>query len=199
MLDRRGFGADRVIEREWAVDLRSGDLATIGHLAQSRGLDRRRHGGVDALRGGEDRHADLGDTHGVRQVDGVLDDVDLVGESRRDRHRGVGDDQGVGVAGHVHDEALRNAPSGAQAGLARHHGGHDLIGVQAALHQRFGAARPHDLHRLGRRSLAVGGVDELEGADVELGARGHLAYASLGAHQDGDDQLKPRRLDRALQ
>ena len=47
---------------------------------------------------------------------------------------------GVRVAGHVHDEAMADPPRRAQAGLALDHRAHQLVGVQAALHQRLGAA-----------------------------------------------------------
>ena len=55
------------------------------------------------------------DAHGLREVDRVLDDVDLVLQCRRDIHRGVGDDQRIGMAGHIHDEAMADAPGGADA------------------------------------------------------------------------------------
>ena len=71
----------------------------------------------------------------VRKVDGVLHDVDLVLERRRDVDGGIGDDQGLVVARHVHDEAMADAPGRADAGLARHDGAHQFVGVQAALHQ----------------------------------------------------------------
>ena len=98
----------------------------------------------------------------MREVDGVLDDVDLVLERRRDVHGGVGDDQRLRMAGHVHDEAMADAARGADAGLARHHGAHQFVGVQAALHQRLGAAAAHEFDRLGRRIVAVQRIDDLE-------------------------------------
>ena len=62
---------------------------------------------------------------------------------------------GLGMARHVHDEAVADASRRADAGVARHDGAHQLVGVQAALHQGLGAARAHELDRLGRRIVAV--------------------------------------------
>ena len=73
--------------------MRAGDLAAVGHLAQRRRLDRRRHLRVDRLHRAQDRDAHLGDAQRMREVDRVLHDVDLVLQRRRDVHRGVGDDQ----------------------------------------------------------------------------------------------------------
>ena len=42
------------------------------------------------------------------------------------------------MARHVHHEAVADAARGAQPRLALHHRAHQLVGVQAALHQRFG-------------------------------------------------------------
>ena len=41
--------------------------------------------------------------------------------------------------------------------VARHHGAHQFVGVQAALHQRLGVAAAHLLDRLRRRIVAVRG------------------------------------------
>ena len=76
-------------------------------------------------------------------------------ERRRDVHGGVGDDQGLGMARHVHDEAVADAPGGADAGIARHDRAHQLVGMQAALHQGFGPPGAHQLDRLGGRIVAV--------------------------------------------
>ena len=47
--------------------------------------------------------------------------------------------------GHVHHEAVADAPRGAQARLAPDDRAHQLVGVQAALHQRLGLALAHQL------------------------------------------------------
>jgi hypothetical protein len=48
---------------------------------------------------------------------------------------GVGDEQRLGVGRHVHDEDVADAPGRPQAGLAGGHRAHQLVGMQAALHQ----------------------------------------------------------------
>ena len=57
----------------------------------------------------------LGSAERMGEVDRVLDDVDLVLQRRSDVHRRVGNDQRLGVGGHVHDETVADAPRGAQA------------------------------------------------------------------------------------
>ncbi len=69
--------------------------------------------------------------------------------------------------------------------VARDHGAHQLVGMQAALHQRLGPPAAHQLDRLGGRIVAVRGVDDLEGADVERGLARDVAEARGGADQDG--------------
>ena len=49
------------------------------------------------------------------QVDGVLDDVALGIEIREDVDRRVGDEQGLGIGRHIHDEDMADAPVGAKA------------------------------------------------------------------------------------
>ena len=56
LLDLRGLEADRVVERQRAVEDAAGDLAAVGHLAQRGRLDRRRHLRIDRLHRREDRH-----------------------------------------------------------------------------------------------------------------------------------------------
>ena len=97
----------------------------------------------------------------MRQVDGVLHDIDLVIEGRRDVHRGIRDDQRIRVVRHVHDEAVADPAGGPNAGLSRHHGSHQFVGVQAALHQRLDTPGSHQLHRLRRGVVAVVRFDDL--------------------------------------
>ena len=107
------------------------------------------------------------------EVDGVLDDVHLVFHGREDVDRGIGDEDGAIEARHVHDEAVADAPAGAQAGGALDHGAHQFVSVQAALHQQFGAAFAYQLHRrLGRRH-AVRRIDQLVTGNVQLRLRRH--------------------------
>ncbi len=45
------------------------------------------------------------------EIDSVLDDVALGHEVWRDVHRGIGDEQSLWMAGHIHDEDVADAPS----------------------------------------------------------------------------------------
>ena len=62
---------------------------------------------------------------------------------------------------------MTEAPPGAQAGLARDDRAEQFVGVQAALHQQFGLALPHQFHRLRGGGAAVGSVDDLDRAEVD--------------------------------
>ena len=57
---------------------------------------------------------------------------------------------------------------GANAGLSRHYSAHQLISVQAALHQRLDLAGCHKLYRLGGRVFTMLGIHELDRTDVDV-------------------------------
>ena len=101
---------------------------------------------------------------------------------------------------HVHHEAVADAPRGAQAGLAPHHGGHQLVGVQAALHQRLGLALAHQLHRRGRGRLAVRRLDDLGAGQVDAvrggDARGCARAGRPGTARSGPSGPPPSPLQR---
>ena len=128
------------------------------------------------------------------EIDGVLDDVALGHQVRRDVHGGVGDEQRLGMVGHVHDEDVADAPAGAQPGLALRDLGQQLVRVQAALHEELRLALAHERDGLLGRRLAVRRVDDLDAAEVErfLGDRGDLAF---GTDQDRHDQSGLGRLE----
>ena len=101
------------------------------------------------------------------KVDRVLTDVDLVFERRCDVDGRVGDDQHLVVGRHVHDEHVTDAAARPQSGVARHHGAEQLVGVQAALHQQFGFAEPHEFNRLRGRRVAVRRIDDARLAEID--------------------------------
>ena len=78
LLDPGRAQVDGVVQRQRPVEHAAGDLAALGHLAQRRGLDRRRHLRIDGLHRRQDRHLGLFPTQRARQVDRVLHDVHLV-------------------------------------------------------------------------------------------------------------------------
>jgi hypothetical protein len=71
-----------VVEGQRAVEQAALDLAAVGHLAQRGGIERGLDLRVDRLHRRQDGHLGFGDADDVRQVDGVLDDVDLVFQRR---------------------------------------------------------------------------------------------------------------------
>ena len=77
-LIRAAVEVDRVVERQRAVEDAAGDLPAVGHLAQRAGFDRGRHVRIDRLHRRQDRHVRHRPAQGVREIDRVLDDVDLV-------------------------------------------------------------------------------------------------------------------------
>ncbi len=102
------------------------------------------------------------------EVDGVLDDVALGVEIGEDVDRRVGDEQRLGMARHVHDEDMADAPLGAQAGRRGRDLPHQFVGVQAALHQELALAVADQLDGLGGRGVAVLYVHQFVLADIEL-------------------------------
>ena len=88
---------------------------------------------------------------------------------------------------------------GAQAGRAGGDAVHQLIGVQAALHQELAFALADELNRLIRRGVAVRRVDNFEAADVEPVRASDGGNFRNGPHENGDDDAGVRSLDRASQ
>jgi hypothetical protein len=90
----------------------------------------------------------------------------------------------------VADPALR-----AQARVLADDFGHQLVGVQAALHQGFRLAGADDLDRFGGGRVTVRGIDQTVWPDVEPALLGHGANLGLGPDQDRPDQVGLGRLD----
>ena len=133
------------------------------------------------------------------EIDGVLGDVDLALEIGRDVDCGIGDDERLVVAGHVHDEAMADPPRCAQPRVALDHRSHQLVGMEAALHQGFGLAFADQLNRLHGRILAVLGIDDLKSADVEAMLRGDFSDTLFGSDEDRFDELQLGGRERALE
>jgi hypothetical protein len=60
--------------------------------------------------------------------------------------------------------------------------------VQAALHQQFGPAGPHQLHGLGGGRVAVRRVDDRGGAEIDAIAVGHVLDLGGRADENRRDQ-----------
>ena len=97
------------------------------------------------------------------------------------------------MAGHVHDEAVADPAGRAQAALAADDGAHEFVRVQAALHQRLGLARPHEIDRFLRCRMAVRGVDDAHLGDILAERR--RGGRDLGLRPD-EDRLDQAELDR---
>ena len=83
----------------------------------------------------------------MREIDGVLDDIDFRVEVGGNVDRGVGDYERFRVAGYVHDEAVADPALGADAAFPRDYRAHEFIGVEAALHQRLDPASGDEADR----------------------------------------------------
>jgi hypothetical protein len=106
---RRRLGINGVVERERPVQKRARDLTPVSHLAQSGGVDRRGNLCRNRLHCAEQRDADLIVAHRMREIDRVLDNIDLGVEIGGDAHCRIGDDDRFHMARHVHNEAVADA------------------------------------------------------------------------------------------
>src|SRR3954447_18703736 len=97
-------------------------------------------------------------------------------------------------------EDMADAPVGTQSAGLRSHGAHDLVGMQATLHQDLALAFMDQLDAARRRSgLRLRGVDDLVTGDVQAVLRGDVLDPSGGADKDRLDDTCLRRLDSASQ
>src|SRR5262249_18962286 len=121
----------------------------------------------DRLDGGENGDLRRAEAKSRKEIDGVLNDVALGLEIRRDVYCRIGDEQGLRMAGNVHDEHVADAPSRPQAGLALHYLRQHLVGVQASLHQELGFPGANELDSLFGRGVAMRHVDDVHAAEIE--------------------------------
>jgi hypothetical protein len=92
---------------------------------------------------------------------------------------------------------MADAALGAKTGVPLHDGGHQLVGVEAALHQRLRLSLRDELYGLGGGRVAVRGLDELGAAEIELELIGNRGDLLLGADENRPDQPELRSLERA--
>ena len=143
----------------------------------------------DDLDRGQDRHARLRYTQGVRQIDRVLDNVPLVRQRGVNVDRGVGDEERPRVVGRVDRKDVAYAPGGSQAAFAVDNSMHELIRMERTLHQRLDLAGAGHGDGLSRRGLAVLCRNDLVRRQIELSQRGGGANLGLRPNQNRRNEI----------
>ncbi len=133
------------------------------------------------------------------EVNCILDNVSLAIEVREDIDCGIGDENGVGVGRHVHDEHMADTTLGAQSRRLCGHAAHQFVGVQTALHQHFAPGRMDQPDGLGGSGFAVRGIDDLEVSDVEAVFGRCVPDLRRGTDEDRLDDTGFRGLDGTAQ
>jgi hypothetical protein len=112
---------------------------------------------------------------------------------------GIRENQCFGVGRHVHHKAVAQPACGAQSGVALDDRPHQLVGVQASLHQRLGLALAHQLDRFLRGRMTEGRVHDRQTREVDLVLLRHRLDTRSRAHQDRLDQPEARRVHRSFE
>ena len=129
-----------------------------------------------------------------KQIDGVLHDIALGFEIGKYVDGGVGDEQRLRMGRHIHDEDVTDPSRRAQARCRGGHRAHQLVRMQAALHQKLALALVDQRDGLCSRGLAVRCVHQLIASDVDpvlLGDGGNFGHWT---DQNGNDDAQFRRL-----
>src|SRR5262249_33228089 len=143
-------------------------LPSIRHLAKSCRLDCRWDFGRYGLDRGEDCDPRRSKANKHKEVDRVLNDVPLRVEVRKYIDGRIGDEQRFGMARHVHHEDMAYSPRRSQTCTGARDSAHELIGMQAALHQQLTFRFMNQLHRLGGGGVTIACIDDLKTVDIEL-------------------------------
>ena len=163
-----GLRVDGVVERQRSVEQPTGNLAAICHLAQRRGFNGRGNLGRYRFDGRQNRYPRRAETNPHPEIDRILDDVALAIEVGENVDRRVGDEQGLGVSGHIDHEHVADAPVGAQARRFCGNAAHQFVGMKAALHQQLALGLVDQFHGHGRGGFTMSGVDDFELRDIEI-------------------------------
>ena len=91
---------------------------------------------------------------------------------------------------------MADAPIGAQSGARGRHRPHQLVGMQASLHQELALAGFDELDGLGSRRIAVRNIDNLVLADIDTTLARHCRDLCGRPNQDRLDDAEFRCLDR---
>jgi hypothetical protein len=105
--------------------------------------------------------------------------------------------KGPRIERRLHHEAVAHAPAGAQP--AGDHCAHQLVGVQAALHQRLDRTGQCELDGAGRGGMAVRRVLDHDAAEVQAVLGRDLEQALARADQQRFDQAGSTRVERRRQ
>ena len=135
----------------------------------------------------------------MRQFDGVLDDVYLVFQRRRDVDGGIGNQQWPVIGRHIHQENVADPAIGAQAIGTRDDLTHQLVGVQAAFHQCLGIAGAYQRNCQRCRVMAVRGIDDADAVQVDAEFLGDRADLVFRADEDRLDDAFLKGDDRTFQ
>ena len=160
------FEVHGIVHRQRPIDDPACDLAALGHLGQDRGIDGRGHGRAYRLDRRQKRDLGQGNANGPGQIDGILSDVDLLHQVRRDGDGSVGDeDQAVKVAA-VHNEHVAQPSAGPQAAVAPNNGAQEVFCVQMPLHQGANRTISNQRHALFCCANRVGRLDQGNALEV---------------------------------
>ena len=77
----------------------------------------------------------------MREINRILDYINLGIEIWRDIDRRVGDDERLRIARNVHNEAMANATLSANSAMRGNNGTHEFVGMETSLHQGVRATR----------------------------------------------------------
>ena len=127
----------------------------------------------------------------MRQLDRILDDVDLFLERRCDVYRRIRDDQRLRIGRHVHHEAVAYASCSTQSGVALDDRAHQLIRVKASLHQRLGPAFAYDRDRLLGGGMTERSILDRQPADSIPHCLATASMRERGPTRIGE--MRPRR------
>ena len=154
-LGRRRNRADGVVEGKRPIQHAAGDLPTLRHFTERRGIQGGLHLGRHGLNRRKDRDLGRRNPHCLRQLDGIANDIRLGFQIGRDIHRRIRDDQRARVKRRIQHEGVAHAPFGAQPRFLRQSRAQQFIRMQAALHQSRRPAFPHQGHRSLGRGMAM--------------------------------------------
>src|SRR5215467_7050056 len=98
------------------------------------------------------------------------------------------------MARHVHNEDVTDPPCRSQTSTGSGDCSHELIGVQAALHQQLAFRFMDQLDRFGGGRLAMAGVHDLEMVNIEMMLASNSANARGRADKSWNDNARVRSL-----